>query len=70
MSEPEESTVQPGQDETLNLMIQGRVPLTRQNYLHLSYAGQLPKPWTMEHEQELPEQFQDWDQFKPKQGAG
>jgi len=35
------------------------IPLTRQNWLDISYpAGDAPKEWTAEHESEVPQIFQ------------
>lgn len=39
-------------------MLNSNVPLTREHYIDLAYAGEPPKPWTYEHEMELPEPFQ------------
>jgi hypothetical protein len=42
-------------------MVRERLPMTRNIYIDLSYPfdGQ-PKPWTAEHEDEIPEPLQDW----------
>lgn len=45
------------------MMRKNGVPLTRENYLHMAYLGEIPDPWTSEHEAELPKQFQDWSKF-------
>jgi hypothetical protein len=47
------------EDAVLELMLKCKIPMTRENYLEVAYLGQLPDPWTLEHELELPEQFQD-----------
>jgi hypothetical protein len=36
-----------------------KVPMTRENYLQIAYFGELPDPWTAEHEDELPAALQD-----------
>jgi hypothetical protein len=41
-------------DPVLHIMLQDGVPITRQHYIHLAYFGDPPKPWTREHEAELP----------------
>jgi len=50
--------------DLLRLMKERGVPLTRDNYLHMAYFGELPEQWTPEHEADLPKQFQDFSQFK------
>jgi hypothetical protein len=60
--QPAESATPSGGDETLELLQEYKIPVTRENYLHLAYFGK-PPPWTAELEAELPEQLQDWKQF-------
>lgn len=48
----------------LDWMQENGIPVTRENYIVLDYLGELPKDWTPEHEEELPEQLQDWDRFE------
>lgn len=43
---------------TLRSMIDRGVPLSRNAYLFLAYGGEVPEPFTAEHEAELPEPFQ------------
>jgi hypothetical protein len=45
-------------DPTLEYMIKHGIPLTRERYINLNYLGHPPKPWTAEHEGELPTAFQ------------
>jgi hypothetical protein len=42
-------------DFVLRMMVERGVPLTRENYLAFAYPGNLPDPWTVEHELEMPE---------------
>jgi len=49
-------------DAVLNWMFNNEVPLNRENYIFHAYAGMPPEPWTMEHENELPEPLQDMSQ--------
>jgi hypothetical protein len=46
-------------DVTLNWMLKKGIEPTRENYIFHAYAGKPPKPWTHEHEAELPEPLQD-----------
>jgi hypothetical protein len=39
-------------------------PVTRQDYLHLAYFGEIPDPWTAEHEADMPIEPQDWSRFE------
>jgi hypothetical protein len=39
-------------------MLKNNIPLTREHYLALAYGGELPDPWTAEHELEVPGPFQ------------
>jgi hypothetical protein len=39
-------------------MLDGGLPLDRETYVNLAYAGGLPDEWTAEHEVELPRPFQ------------
>jgi hypothetical protein len=41
-------------DDTVRLLKKLGIPVTRENYLHLAYAGTPPEPWTAEHEASLP----------------
>lgn len=45
-------------DVVLRGMLDSNVPLTREHYIEKAYAGDVPDPWTAEHELELPEPFQ------------
>jgi hypothetical protein len=40
------------------------IPITRENYLHIAYFGDVPDPWGAELEAELPPQLPDWSQFE------
>lgn len=53
-----------GDDGVLRIMKEDGIPLTRENYLHLAYFGDVPKDWGPELEANLPTQFQNWSQFK------
>jgi hypothetical protein len=46
-------------DPHLRSMIDKGIPLTRNAYLMGAYGGDMPEPWTHEHEAELPECFRD-----------
>ena len=39
-------------------MLSSGGPLTREAYIEMAYGGTPPKPWTAEHEMELPAPFQ------------
>jgi hypothetical protein len=44
----------------LRVMRDHAIPITRGDYIQLAYRGQVPDPWTAEHEDQLPVQLQDW----------
>ena len=46
-------------DATLDWMLKNNIPVTREDYIYLNHGGKPPKPWTHEHEAELPEPLQD-----------
>jgi len=46
-----------GSDPVLKRMLDRNLPLDRQTYLDLAYAGGMPQEWTAEHEHEVPEPF-------------
>jgi hypothetical protein len=48
----------------LDLMREAKIPITRENYISLNYMGEIPQPWTAEHEHELPRELQDWTKVK------
>lgn len=50
-------------DPILYGMQRDGVPLTRENYIIRNW-GEMPTDWNAEAEAELPEPFQDWDQFE------
>ncbi|RYD39481.1 MAG: hypothetical protein EOP83_36695 [Verrucomicrobiaceae bacterium] len=52
-------------DPILHGMVRDKLPLTRRNYIIRNY-GELPTDWNAEAESELPEKFQNWSQFQPK----
>jgi hypothetical protein len=49
----------PHHDLVVQMMHRYKVPMTRENYLQIAYFGELPDPWTAEHEDELPAALQD-----------
>jgi hypothetical protein len=53
-----------GDDTVTRLMTRYNIPMTRENYLHMAYGSDLPEPWGAELEANLPQQLQDWSQFK------
>lgn len=50
-------------DPLVALMRREKIPLTRKNYIALSYLGVLPDDWTPKDEADLPEKLQDWSLF-------
>ncbi|HEX8836689.1 MAG TPA: hypothetical protein VF748_07120 [Candidatus Acidoferrum sp.] len=52
-------------DDVVQSLLRNNLPLTRQNYIEQAW-GEVPVPWTAEHEAELPEQLQDWSQFQQR----
>ena len=58
MTEPETLTPQLGSnDETLALMKEFKMPMTRETYLELAFMGEAPDELSAEQEADLPEQF-------------
>jgi hypothetical protein len=51
-------------EELLADMKRKGIAPTRENDLHVAYFGDIPDPWTAEHEADLPAELQDWSQFK------
>ena len=47
------------QSGTLRRMIRRGVPLTRQMWIEMNWGGDVPKPWTAEDEDEVPEPWRD-----------
>ena len=48
-------------DAHIKWLLDHHHPITRKHYLVLEYPfDPLPKPWTAEHEDEVPEPLQDW----------
>ena len=45
-------------DPVLQYMVRAKIPLTRQNWIDISYPrGDEPAEWTAEHESEVPKMF-------------
>jgi len=40
------------------------IEVTRESYINVAWADQIPDPWTAEEEGMLPEELQDWDLFE------
>jgi hypothetical protein len=51
-------------DPVIELTRKAGIPITREEYIYTAYMGQPPEEWTAELEAELPEELQDWSQFK------
>ena len=45
-------------DPVVEALKRYKVPVTRSNWIKFSYPDGPPKPWTAEHEAELPEELQ------------
>jgi hypothetical protein len=52
------------QNVVLERMKSMGIPLTRENYLDLAYLGNPPEELSAEEEAELPEMFQDGEEFE------
>ena len=46
-------------DPLLNSMINRGCPLNRETWIDLMWGADIPKPWTVEHEKDVPEFWQD-----------
>jgi len=44
-----------GSDPVIKWMLDRNLPINRETYLDLAYAGGRPEEWTAEHELEVPE---------------
>jgi hypothetical protein len=53
-------------DPHLRSMIDKGIPLTRGAYLMGAWGGDMPNPWTAEHEAEMPECFRDPEAVKSR----
>jgi hypothetical protein len=58
----------PGAQDLLDMMKRAGIKITRENYIDCAYGVDIPDPWTPEHEAELPEELQNWSQFKSVRG--
>jgi hypothetical protein len=47
---------------TLAYMIKKGLPLTREKWIQMNWGGDTPKPWTAEHEMEVPAVWRDHDE--------
>jgi hypothetical protein len=54
-------------DNITEMMQQGGVPVTRENYIELNWGKPLPM-WDAELEAQLPEELQDWSLFEIRNG--
>jgi hypothetical protein len=50
-------------DPLAAFMRKEKIPLTRKNYIALTYVGELPDDWTRENEADMPAELQDWSLF-------
>jgi hypothetical protein len=50
----------------LNGLRRRGTPVTRKTYLEAAYPGGAPRPWTAEHEAELPSFLQKPDAIEPE----
>ena len=65
------SPTEPEEDGIIALMKKWDIPITREDYLHIAYFGEVPDSWGAELEANLPPQLQDWSQFeRPKLPPG
>jgi hypothetical protein len=51
-------------DPVIDYLKKSNLPVTRENYIEANWSP-VPKPWTAEHESELPENLQDFSHVKP-----
>jgi hypothetical protein len=50
-------------------MVEGGVPLTRENFIAYNWLGKPPEEWTAEHEADLPEMFRHHSAAASRSGA-
>ena len=48
-------------DIIVNWLNKYGLPVNRKNYIDVMFPDGLPSPWTAEHEEQLPEDLQDWN---------
>lgn len=53
-------------DTTIASMLRHGLPLNRHMYISHMYRGEVPEPWTYEHEHEVHPIFRDRDAVKPE----
>ena len=46
-------------DQVVALLRAAEMPVTRENWIALAWGDQVPKPWSMEDELQLPDELQD-----------
>lgn len=46
-------------DQVVALLRAAEMPVTRENWIALAWGDQVPDPWTMEDELQLPDELQD-----------
>ncbi len=54
------------EDYGIRLLKKLDMPVTRQNYIEMAFGGAPPDPWTVEDEEALPEELQDFSVFGPE----
>lgn len=57
------------EDYGIRMLKKLKMPITRENYIALAYGGDPPDPWTVEAEEALPEELQDFSIFGPEMEA-
>jgi hypothetical protein len=51
-------------DDVTKMLEDSGVPVTRANYIAMSWGDDIVEEWTSEHELELPEELQDWSRYE------
>ena len=55
-------------DPLLDSMINRGCPLNRETWMNLMWGADIPKPWTVEHEMDVPEFWQNLDLVEDDEG--
>ena len=57
-------------DQVVALLRAAEMPVTRENWIALAWGDQVPKPWSMEDELQLPDELQDESKVENDDNGG
>jgi len=56
-------------DPLASVMRKHGADVTREDYIDMAWGNDVPEPWTLEHELELPDELQDFSKVVPDRRA-